>query len=106
MILRKTPGNIGHSGANTYELVYARNMFEEFADALENLVVPTEPDAVAELHRLHGILDATTAAAVAALDSSGEWATDGAVEMASRRRVRLRRSPGAASRLLRQSRPA
>src|SRR3546814_7672916 len=81
-------------------------MFEEFAAALENLVVPTEPDAVAELHRLHGILDAKTAAALAALDSSGEWEADGSVSMASWMRVRLRMSHGDDSQLLKNSRLA
>src|SRR3546814_20825798 len=68
--------------------LYARNMFEELRDALENVVVTAQPDAVAELHRLHGILDAKTAACLAALDSSGEWAADGSVSMASWMRVR------------------
>src|SRR3546814_20256333 len=72
-------------------------MFEELRDALENLVVTAEPDAVAELHRLHGILDAKTAACLAELDSSGEWAADGSVSMSSWMRVRLRMSHGQAT---------
>src|SRR3546814_18612095 len=79
-------------------------MFEGLRDALENLEVPAQPDAVAELHRLRGILDAKTAAALAALDSSGEWAADGSVSMASWMRVRLRMSHGDASQLLKTSR--
>src|SRR3546814_10404942 len=89
-LVKKSLGIIGLFGANRGELVYARNMFEELRDALENLVVTAEPDAVAELHRLHGILDAKTAACLAALDSSGEWAADGSVSMSSWMRVRLR----------------
>src|SRR3546814_15610116 len=81
-------------------------MFEELRDALENLVVTAEPDAVAELHRLHGILDAKTAACLAALDSSGEWAADGSVSMSSWMRVRLRQSHGDATQLLKTSRSA
>src|SRR3546814_7138634 len=56
-LVKKSLGIIGLFGANRGELVYARNMFEELRDALENLVVTAEPDAVAELHRLHGILE-------------------------------------------------
>src|SRR3546814_3131103 len=47
-----------------------------------------------------------SAAAVAALDSSGEWAADGSVSMASWMRVRLRMSHGDASQLLKMSRLA
>src|SRR3546814_14742517 len=60
--------------ANRGELVYAGLMFEELRDALESLEVAPGGDALVELHRLHGILDAKTAAAVAAFDPSGEWA--------------------------------
>src|SRR3546814_5934956 len=58
------------------------------------------------LHRLHGILDAKTAAAVAPFDSSGEWASDGSVSMSAWMRVRLRMSHGDASQLLKPSRLA
>src|SRR3546814_1342121 len=50
-LVKKSLGIIGLFGANRGELVYARNMFEELRDALENVVVTAQPDAVAELHR-------------------------------------------------------
>ncbi|HEY9556505.1 MAG TPA: DUF222 domain-containing protein [Acidimicrobiales bacterium] len=81
-------------------------MFEELRDALESLEVAPGGDALVELHRLHGILDAKTAAAVAAFDSSGEWASDGSVSMSAWMRVRLRMSHGDASQLLKTSRLA
>src|SRR3546814_18486980 len=105
-LFKKSLGIIGLFGANRGELVYAGLMFEELRDALESLEVAPGGDALVELHRLHGILDAKTAAAVAAFDSSGEWASDGSVSMSAWMRVRLRMSHGDASQLLKPSRLA
>src|SRR3546814_12267370 len=62
-LFKKSLGIIGLFGANRGELVYAGLMFEELRDALESLEVAPGGDALVELHRLHGILDAKTAAA-------------------------------------------
>src|SRR3546814_16024186 len=81
-------------------------MCGELRDALERLEVAPGGDALVGLQRLHGILDAKTAAAVAAIDSSGEWASDGSVSMSAWMRGRLRMSLCEASQRQQTSRPA
>src|SRR3546814_12260652 len=88
-LVKKSLGIIGLFGANRGELVYARNMFEKLRDALENLVVTAEPDAVAALHPLNGTLAAKTAECFAEHDSSEEWAAAGSGSRSSRVRVRF-----------------
>ena len=64
------------------ELVYDGGMFEELAEAIENLVVPAEGGALAEVFGLHGRLGAKAAMAAAAFDSAGHWELDGSASMA------------------------
>lgn len=86
------------------ELVYATEMFEELAEAIENLVVPAESDALAEVFRLHGRLSAKASVAAAAFDAAGHWELDGSASMTAWMRVHLRMTNQEANRILRSGR--
>lgn len=89
---------------STIELVYASRMFEELAEAIENLVVPAEGGALAEVFRLHGRLGAKATMAAAAFDAAGHWELDGSASMAAWMRVRLRLTNQQANRILKNAR--
>ncbi len=84
--------------------MYAGLMFEALAEAIENLVVPAESDALAEVFLLYGRLGAKATQAAAAFDHEGGWELDGSASMTAWMRVRLRMTNDQANRILRQGR--
>lgn len=86
------------------ELVYAAVMFEALAEAIENLVVPAESDALAEVFHLYGRLGAKAALAAAEFDHAGGWELDGSASMTAWMRVQLQMTNEQANRILRRGR--
>lgn len=86
------------------ELVYAPFMFEDLAEAIENLVVPAESDALIELFHLYGRLGAKAARAAGTFDHDGGWELDGSASMTAWMRTRLDMTNQQANRILRRAR--
>ena len=58
-----------------------RDVFGDLAAVIEELVVPVDPDSLAEAIALRDRLDARIAEAAAAFDASGCWGLDGSTSM-------------------------
>ncbi len=79
-------------------------MFEELAEAIENLVVPAESDALNEVFHLYGRLGAKATEAAAAFDQQGSWELDGSASMTAWMRIHLSMTNEQANRILKRGR--
>lgn len=100
----KRPEDTALFVANRHELVYGLIMFEALAEAIDNLVIPAQSEALREVFQLHGRLSAKATTAAAAFDHDKTFELDGSASMTAWMRVHLDMTNHAANRILRTGR--